>query len=93
MPAIPRRPARTWPVPRSRASRRAPPRIIGSPDYKGQARDTAGYIRESIEHPSAYVVPGAMYSNNGQSFMPATYAKDLKPEQMDQLVAYLATLK
>jgi nitric oxide reductase subunit C len=66
---------------------------IGTPDYKGKAKDAAGYIRESIEHPSAYVVPGAMYSANGQSFMPATYAKDLKPEQIDQLVAYLATLK
>lgn len=66
---------------------------IGTPDYKGQAKEAAGYIRESIEHPSAYVVPGAMYSANGQSFMPATYAKDLKPEQIDQLVAYLATLK
>ncbi|MDQ2991172.1 MAG: c-type cytochrome, partial [Pseudomonadota bacterium] len=66
---------------------------IGSGDYKGSAKDAAGYIRESIEHPSAYVVPGAMYSANGQSFMPATYAKDLKPEQIDQLVAYLATLK
>lgn len=66
---------------------------IGTPDYKGKAKDAAGYIRESIEHPSAYVVPGAMYSASGQSFMPATYAKDLNPEQIDQLVAYLATLK
>ncbi|WP_263772897.1 c-type cytochrome [Propionivibrio soli] len=66
---------------------------IGTPDYKGQAKDAAGYIRESIEHPSAYVVPGAMYSANGQSFMPATYAKELNSEQIDQLVAYLATLK
>jgi nitric oxide reductase subunit C len=66
---------------------------IGSADYKGTAKDAVGYIRESIEHPSAYLVPGAMYSANGQSFMPATYGKDLKPEQIDQLVAYLATLK
>ena len=66
---------------------------IAAPDYKGNAKDAAGYIRESIEHPSAYVVPGAMYSANGQSFMPETYATDLKPEQLDQLVAYLATLK
>jgi nitric oxide reductase subunit C len=66
---------------------------IGSPDYKGKAKDAAGYIRESIASPSAYVVPGDMYSANGQSFMPPTYGKDLKPEQIDQLVAYLATLK
>jgi nitric oxide reductase subunit C len=66
---------------------------IASADYKGQAKDAAGYIRESIEHPSAYLVPGPMYSTDGQSFMPPTYAKDLTPEQIDQLVAYLVTLK
>lgn len=67
--------------------------IIGSPDYKGKAKDVEGYIRESIVAPSAHLVPGAMYSANGQSFMPNTYGKDLKPEQLDQLVAYLATLQ
>lgn len=66
---------------------------IASPDYKGKAKDAEGYIRESIITPSAYLVPGAMYSANGQSFMPQTYGKDLKPEQIDQLVAYLSTLK
>jgi nitric oxide reductase subunit C len=66
---------------------------IAAPDYKGSAKDVAGYIRESIVQPGAHVVPGAMYSANGQSFMPATYAKDLTPEQIDQLVAYLSTFK
>ncbi len=66
---------------------------IASAEYKGQAKDAAGYIRESIMNPSAYTVPGTMYSANGQSFMPATYAKDLTPEQIDQLVAYLASLE
>lgn len=66
---------------------------VGSPDYKGQAKDAQAYIRESITHPSAHLVPGAMYSANGTSFMPDTYAKSLTPEQLDQLVAYLATLK
>lgn len=71
---------------------RAQQRITAA-DYKGNAKDVPSYIRESIEHPSAYIVPGPMYSSNGQSFMPATYASSLKPEQIDQLVAYLATLK
>jgi nitric oxide reductase subunit C len=66
---------------------------IAEPGYKGSAKDAAGYIRESIVQPSAHVVPGAMYSANGQSFMPATYGKDLSPEQIDQLVAYLASFK
>jgi nitric oxide reductase subunit C len=72
--------------------RRAEERIK-SPDYKGSATDAAGYIRESIEHPSAYAVPGKMYSAGGQSFMPPTYSRDLKPEQIEQLVAYLSSLK
>jgi nitric oxide reductase subunit C len=34
-----------------------------------------------------------MYSANGVSFMPTTFGKDLTPEQIDALVAYLSTLK
>lgn len=67
--------------------------IIHSPDYKGAAKDVASYIKESILHPSAYIVPGAMYSANGQSFMPTTFGKDLQPGQVDELAAFLATLK
>lgn len=67
--------------------------MIGSPGYKGSAKDVAAYIKESIVKPSAHIVPGPAYSANGQSFMPNTYEKDLKPEQIEQLVAYLATLK
>jgi nitric oxide reductase subunit C len=66
---------------------------VGSPDYKGKAKDVDAYIRESIVAPSAHLVPGAMYSAGGTSFMPNTYGKELKPEQVDQLVAYLATLQ
>lgn len=66
---------------------------VASAEYKGTAKDAAAYIRDSIENPSAYVVPGAMYSANGQSFMPPTYGADLKPEQLEQLVAYLMSLE
>jgi nitric oxide reductase subunit C len=66
---------------------------IASADYKGKAKDPLAYIRESIQEPSAYVVPGAMYSANGVSFMPNTYGKTLTPEQLDQLAAYLSSLK
>jgi nitric oxide reductase subunit C len=65
---------------------------VADPGYKGGARDVEAYIRESIVQPSAHLVPGAMYSANGQSFMPTTYGS-LQPQQIDQLVAYLATLK
>ncbi len=67
--------------------------IIASADYKGKAKDAKAYIRESITAPSAHLVPGAMYSANGMSFMPNTYEKSMTPEQLDQLVAYLASLK
>lgn len=67
--------------------------MIGSADYKGQAKDVEAYIRESITNPNAHLVAGPTYSANGQSFMPVTYGKDLKPEQVDQLVAYLKSLK
>ncbi len=65
---------------------------VGSPDYKGKATDAAGYIRESILEPSAHLVPGEMYSADGTSFMPNTYGS-MKPEEIDQLVAYLETLR
>ena len=67
--------------------------LLTSGDYKGKASDVEGYIRESLVSPSAHVVPGAMYSANGQSFMPDTYGKSLTPEQITQLVAYLSSLK
>jgi nitric oxide reductase subunit C len=50
-------------------------------------------VHEAIVEPSAHVVPGAMYSANGVSFMPNTYGQSLKPEQVDQLAAYLLSLK
>jgi nitric oxide reductase subunit C len=68
-------------------------RVVASPEYKGKAKDAAGFIHESIVEPSAYVVPGPMFSAGGVSFMPATYGKDLSPEQVDDLVAYLMSIK
>ena len=66
---------------------------VGSADYKGPSKDATAYLRESIVQPSAHVIAGAMYSASGVSFMPATYGKDLTPEQINHLVAYLATFK
>jgi nitric oxide reductase subunit C len=67
--------------------------LLASPDYKGEAGDVTGYIRESIRTPSAHLVPGAMYSANRVSFMPDTYAQTLTDEQIDQLAAYLESFK
>lgn len=65
---------------------------LASPDYTGSASDVEGYIREAITEPSAHLVPGAMFSAAGTSFMPNTYAEDLTDEEIDQLVAFLASL-
>jgi nitric oxide reductase subunit C len=66
---------------------------IKSADYHGHATDAAGYIRESIMTPSAYVVTGPTFSANGQSLMPANFGTTLRPAQIDAIVAYLMTLK
>ncbi len=66
---------------------------LASSSYTGKAKDVEGYLRESIVEPSAHIVAGGMYSTNGVSFMPSTFGKDLTPEQVTQLVAYLATFK
>ncbi|MDZ7670833.1 MAG: cytochrome c, partial [Gammaproteobacteria bacterium] len=67
--------------------------IIESADYQGDADNVSDYIRESIVEPSAHVVPGSMYSANGVSFMPSSYANDLSDEQIDHLAAYLESFK
>jgi Cytochrome c2 len=67
--------------------------VMKSAGYKGKARTAEEYIRESILEPSAYVVPGPTFSAGGQSIMPAVFQSVLKPEDIDHLVAYLATLK
>ena len=68
-------------------------RLVGSPEYTGSAQDVQGYIRESILEPSAHLVPGAIYAAEGRSFMPNTYGQDLSGEEIDQVVAFLMTLK
>lgn len=67
--------------------------VIASPGYGGNAEDVAGYIRESILDPSAHLVPGAMYSANGVSFMPTTYEQSLSDEQVEMLTAYLESFR
>ena len=67
--------------------------LISAEEYTGEAEDALAYIRESIASPSAHLVPGAMYSANGVSFMPNTYTETLTDEQLDQLAAYLASFR
>ena len=67
-------------------------RIVRRRDYRGKAKDAAGYIRESIVDPNAYLVPGANYrSADGQSIMPKTFGETLRAAEIDDLVAFLLT--
>jgi nitric oxide reductase subunit C len=68
-------------------------KTLESPAYGGTARTVEEYVRESILTPSKYLVPGANYSSEGTSLMPAHFAESLQPAQVDALVAYLMTLK
>ncbi len=68
---------------------------IASADYKGKAKDAAGYIHESIVDPSIDIVPGANFSAGDppMSLMPPGFGQTLTAEQIDQLVAYLSSLR
>lgn len=62
--------------------------------YRGQASDTAGYLRESMLHPGRYVVPGwGMVSENGiaASPMPAVDKPpmSLTADEINAVIAYL----
>ncbi len=62
--------------------------IIKSSNYTGSAKTVEEYLHESIVNPNAFVVEGfpsgVMYQNYGQ---------DLSKQQIDDLVAFLLTLK
>jgi nitric oxide reductase subunit C len=67
-------------------------RRVASAEYRGKAKDAAGYIRESIVDPNAFIVPGPNYRTaDGQSVMPKTFAAMLSASELDDLVAYLLT--
>jgi nitric oxide reductase subunit C len=56
--------------------------------YEGTAKDAAGFLRESILNPDVDV-PEDFQSN----VMPQTYKTELTEQQLNDLVAYLLTLK
>jgi cytochrome c2 len=58
--------------------------------------DAYTYLHQSIVEPNAYLVPNEdnkVYSAAGTSIMFQDYGKLLTPEQIDDLVAYLLSLK
>lgn len=68
--------------------------ILKSADYKGKAKTVEEYIRESILAPNVFIVPGDEYhEKDGTSAMKQDFAQTLTPQQVEDLVAYLISLK
>jgi cytochrome c551/c552 len=61
---------------------------IGQADYQGQATNAAAYLREAIIQPNAYVANGFQ-----PDVMRATYGVELTAPEIEDLVAFLLTLK
>jgi nitric oxide reductase subunit C len=66
---------------------------VREPGYQGEADSPEAYLRESLLEPSRHPVPGERFAASGRSLMPDTYGKTLTADQIDDLVAYLATLR
>lgn len=68
--------------------------IILRPDYHGRAKSAPAYIFESVVDPNAYVLPPYnLLTRDGTSLMPKDFAEQLTPAQLQDLVAYLMTLR
>jgi len=66
---------------------------VREPGYQGDADSPEAYLRESVLEPSRHLVPGERFAAAGRSLMPETYRQMLTPEQIDDLVAYLSSLR
>ena len=58
--------------------------LAASARKNGKGKSPEEYVREAIVDPNAFVVPGFP-----EGTMPQNFGKDLSPEQIDALVAYL----
>lgn len=67
---------------------------LASGTYTGKATDVAGYLRESILEPGAFIVPGnAAWGTTGKSLMPVKGGATLSDGDVAMIVDYLVTLK
>ncbi len=65
---------------------------LRSPDYRGAAESASQYIRESILQPDAYLAPGTSPAPaGGKSTMPAAAGQSLRPDELERLIASLAS--
>ncbi|MBL8056043.1 MAG: c-type cytochrome [Anaerolineales bacterium] len=56
-------------------------------NYTGRAKSAQEYLYESITNPAAFIVPGY------QPAMPGNYAQLLEPQELADIIAYLAAYK
>ena len=61
---------------------------IQQADYQGQAASVEQYLQESISAPNVYIAPGF-----APDVMRPTFAAELSPQEIADLVAFLLTLK
>lgn len=61
---------------------------IQQADYQGQAESVEQYLQESISAPNVYLAPGF-----APDVMRPTFAAELSPQEIADLVAFLLTLK
>ena len=61
---------------------------IQQPDYTGEAENVEAYLHESIIAPNVYIAPGF-----APDVMRPTFATELSPQEIADLVAFLLTLK
>ena len=61
---------------------------IQQPDYTGEAKNVEAYLHESIIAPNVYIAPGF-----APDVMRPTFATELSPQEIADLVAFLLTLK
>jgi nitric oxide reductase subunit C len=67
---------------------------VADPSYHGKANGVEEYLRESILAPSLFVAPGGNFATpDGRSFMPDHYTTVLDAGQVDDLIAYLISLR
>jgi nitric oxide reductase subunit C len=68
--------------------------VVQGEEYTGSATTAEEYVRESIVEPSAYISEGPdFFASDGLSMMPAGFDRSLTDDEIDQLVAYLMSLR
>ena len=66
---------------------------LKDPEYKGKAKTSAEFLRESVLEPNMYVPNNCPLGPCAPGQMPTNYNVILKPTEIDQLLTFLVNLK